>query len=426
MRIDFLKKTGNYKDLIFLSLSSFFIVLNYFFVMIDFQIGQKFNIFIFLILIPFVFFFNIRHYQEWPAKLLIALLVVISLSERIFDWDAMNIWLFHAKRIYVTGNFFEQMNNYFSSAHNDYPTILPSLQVSVNRYFIDLKNNNLTFVPILASQANLIFIIFPIVFIINFLKSFYKKIFFIILYLFITEKILLSGSADNILGLYFVCLFLCIYKYFFTKNHLSQKLYFFSCFLLIIILTLIKNEGLVLFLILYFALSLSLFLLKLKVSIIKISSLLIATVPILFWKYICIKNNIGSDLINENLINNFQRNFFNLRNHWVIFNGIFLNKSILLPLIIYIFVFFKNIDFNQRKNYFEIKLKKISRKIFLFSFLSIFVYLVTIYFIYMITPHAIDWHINTSAYRTVLPAGLLLMTVSLLANQESKNDSSLR
>jgi hypothetical protein len=433
MRISHLKNTSRCINLIFLLICSFLIVLNYFLVMIDFQNGQKLIVFIFLILIPFVFFLNIKNYEELPTKFLIALLIIISLSEKTFDWDAMNIWFFHAKRIYVSGNFFEQMKNYFPSAHNDYPTILPSLQVSVNRYFIDLNYGDKTvlypkeiFSARIASQANLMFIIFPLIFIISFLKGFYKKMFFVIFFLFITEKVLLSGSVDNIFGLYFVSLFLCIYKYFFTKNALEKKLYLFTSILLITILTLLKNEGLVLFLSLYFALCVSLFLLKLDVSIKKILLLLVAILPILFWKYMCIKNNIGSDLINKDLFNNFQRNFFNLRNHWLIFNGIFLNKSIILPLAIYFYIFFKNTDLNEKGNYFGIKLKKINKKIYLFSFLSIFVYLLIIYFVYLISPHSMDWHVSTSAYRIVLPVGLLLITVSLMANQDSKEDSSFK
>ena len=60
MQISHLKNTSRCINLIFLLICSFLIVLNYFLVMIDFQNGQKLIVFIFLILIPFVFFFEYK------------------------------------------------------------------------------------------------------------------------------------------------------------------------------------------------------------------------------------------------------------------------------------------------------------------------------------------------------------------------------
>ena len=397
------------------------IISNYISYFLNFIFFQKIIIFFLLL----TFFYQILFFKDnikylISLKVLILLLIILSLLELTLDWDALNIWLFHAKKIFYSKNLLE-MSNYFPSSHNDYPLILPSLQASLNSYFIEINYSDIKaetfFNPKLAIQANLFFMIFPLFYICSFIKGDINQWLFIILLIFIAEKLILSGSVDLILGLYFVATFISLFRYFMKNENYKYNLEFLLCFLNVIILTNLKNEGLVLFLTLYFSLYLTSYLFKDKSNNEKKIVLLLALLPILLWKYFCLKNNITSDILNENTTSHIFNNFFSLRNYWMIFNEIFLNKSILLPLILLIVLIFKNMIIIRSNNFFKVHFN--IKQIYIFALCASIFYLMILFSIYFSTPHSLEWHLQTSAYRTVLPLGLLFLVIVFYKDESS-------
>ena len=332
-------------ELLFL-ISCLLLLLNFFVFSFNLFFFQKLVFFLILVFIPTYLLFDLnRNLKLIFAFFLILILFLFSIYQEFSDWDALNIWLFHAKRIYISGNIFEQFNNYLPSSHNDYPPFLPVLQASINYYFFDINfsepiSSESFFNPKLSLQANFILLIFPLYYLIKINKFFLNQLLFISIYLFISEKIILSGSVDNILGLYFVSLFIIILKCFLLpdKDNDIQNNNLTNHTLLIcltIILTLLKNEGIVLFLSLLISMIILMLINKKKILTKKFFLLILPLIPIAIWKYVAYKNHIQSDLINERTFENFYKNIFNMKSHWLIFNGLFLNKSILLPLIIF-------------------------------------------------------------------------------------------
>lgn len=397
------------------------IISNYISYFLNFIFFQKIIIFFLLL----TFFYQLLFFKDTikyliPLKILIFLLIVFSILKSTLDWDALNIWLFHAKKIFYSKNLLE-ISNYFPSSHNDYPLILPSLQASLNSYFIEINYSDIKaeifFSPKLAIQANLFFLIFPLFYICSFIKDNINLWLFIILLIFIAEKLILSGSVDFILGLYFVATFISLFRYFMQNKIYKYNQEFFLCFLNVIILTNLKNEGLALFLTLYFSLFLTSYLFKDKSNNEKKIVILLALLPILLWKYFCLKNNVTSDILNENTISYMFNNFFSLRNYWMIFNEIFLNKSILLPLILLIVLIFKNMIIIRSNNFFKVHFN--IKQIYIFALCASIFYLMILFSIYFSTPHSLEWHLQTSAYRTVLPLGLLFLVIVFYKDESS-------
>jgi hypothetical protein len=252
----------------------------------------------------------------------------------------------------------------------------------------------------LANQAVLILLIASVINLSTIISNNINKLLLYSIILFISEKTILSGSVDDILAFIFSIsvISICILIF----NNKKKIFYFFSLLISLTLLNIIKNEGIVLTISILISLIIITKIFNKKINFKIMSVILLSSILLIIWKIICYKNNVHNDLISKNAINLLLNNFFNLRNHWTIFNALVLNKSIILPLLIFysqILIYFIN---------FKKKFKD-ERFIFLFFiFLINFFYLSFLYLIYLMSPHNLDWHLNTTVHRTVLPIGMLL------------------
>jgi hypothetical protein len=69
--------------------------------------------------------------EHWPLRLLLVALLAIGLGSPTDAWDTRSIWMFHAKRIFVDGTLFSQLDHYASWSHNDYPLLVPALASTI-------------------------------------------------------------------------------------------------------------------------------------------------------------------------------------------------------------------------------------------------------------------------------------------------------
>lgn len=79
-----------------------------------------------------------RALYRWQLNGLIAIgflliCVVIPLLHPATGWDTRSIWLFHAKRIFLDGSLYAQLDNYAPYTHNEYPVIVPAIAASLAR-----------------------------------------------------------------------------------------------------------------------------------------------------------------------------------------------------------------------------------------------------------------------------------------------------
>lgn len=303
------------------------------------------------------------------------------LTEPIADWDARSIWFFHAKRIFIDNHLYAQLDNYAPWSHNDYPPLLPSLAASIAKSF-GFWNEYLPRISILLA-------VFPILLISKWLFKNQLAFNLWILGLLIICKInLINGYMDSLLAIYITSGCLLISKiYSNTKNKFQ---YYFPLILILASLPFIKNEGLLATLI---------FILLLiprfnKETIYVALSMLSISIYLLFWKYPLILNNIHNDLFSSDVFSIITQRMHNLDAITMIAKAILQKLWLALLISLGLMMMYK-------------KIEKITL-VFLFFILA---YITAIFIIYLLSPHDLNWHLNTSIGRTMLPIKVSILSM---------------
>ena len=391
------------------------ILLNYFFLPFNFNfIKIVFILFIFITIITFVTY---SFSKDSISKIFILIIFIVCLGTPLNDWDGKYIWLFHAKRIFFDNNLYAQLDNYMPWTHNDYPPLIPSLSASIANFF-HIWND------ILPKISSAVMLCTMIIFINSIIQDNLVRIIFFSLFLWITEKTFLSGSVDDILTSYTLCSSLIMYFLFFKEKYFSnnKKLLFLLFYTFVTLTTLVKNEGLVIAIILFLSAAfIKKIILKEKINVSIYIIFTISLIPIFIWKLKCYNAGIYSDIVNLENIKNFKDRSLDLRNYWNIFNYMTLNKSLLLPILLFFTINFKKIKIISTNKLIFIKKIELKKTIFLsyMIFFSISYYLI-IFFIYLSTPNDLIWHLSTSSYRVVMPIGVMLVFYSLINLSDNK------
>ena len=110
--------------------------------------------------------------------------------------------------------------------------------------------------------------------------------------LFFSGKLFVNGSLDGIISLYFVSCILISYKLSSSKKIDEQNILYLLLFFFFSILSLTKNEGPVMVLIITFTSILTNFLYYKKINFKFIFITLISLVPFFMWKYIVFTNSL--------------------------------------------------------------------------------------------------------------------------------------
>ena len=405
----------NFQDLYICVIINSLILLNYFFLNFNFNILNI--IFILFILLTVIFYITYSFNKDFIAKIFILIIFIICLGTPLNDWDGKYIWLFHAKRIFFSGDLYVQLDNYMPWTHNDYPPLIPSLSASIANFF-HIWNDNLPKLSIAIMLSTMV------IFINSLIQGNLVKFIFLTLFLWITEKTFLSGSVDDILSSYTLCSSLIMYFLFFNEKYFlnNKKLLLLLAYFFFSLTTLIKNEGLVIVIVLFLsAVLIKRIILNEKININIYLIFTISLIPIFIWKLKCYNAGIYSDIINLESIKNFKDRSLDLRSYWNIFNYMTLNKSLLLSVLLFYTIHFKIIKIIATKKLLFIKkieLKKITPLLYMIFFSLI--YYSIIFFIYLSTPNDLIWHLSTSAYRVVMPIGVMLAFYSLINLNNNK------
>jgi len=349
------------------------------------QVIIKLNFLLFLITI-LVFYF--KNFLENPfLKIFFLLLIVISFGTPTFDWDPRSIWLFHAKRIFFDGSVFSVADNYASFSNNDYPSLAPAFASS---FALLIGNWNEVFPK---SSFTLMYLP-PLILAYSFFKNTQYLIFLSIIF-FIIGRYLFNGGADGLLALYFVLSVLLMYLLIIKESAFyKNKLFFYIIsFCFFISLTLIKNEGIVLLLLLFLATFLiKLYNRELNKNISKFTILLFAFLPIILWKFFCYSKGIDNIYINTNIFFNLLSRYNELENYKLIFYFLFLNEKFLLALLLFSISFWINWN----------------RDLFALILIITISYFFILFFIYLDTPFDFYFTLNSTAARIIKSLSLLL------------------
>ena len=373
---------------IFVSILALLILLNYLILFINYNeyvIKLIFSLYIFTILVFFVY----KPLNFFHLKITLIILMIIVLGNPTYSWDAWAIWLFHAKRIFFEQSIIAQLDEYAMWTHNDYPVIAPTFAASLATLVGGWNN-------IFPKLAFLLMYFPPLILSIKIFNVRYHLL-FLILALFILNLHFINGYVDGLVAIYFSFSSYLVYDIFVNKQNSFYYLLITFCFF--VILSLLKNEGIVMVTIL---LSIMIIINISKKEMLqnykKIIFLLFSLILILIWKINCINHNIKNDIINYNVPNILTDRIFDYNSFKLIFKFLILDTKFILSIIFILIAFY----FTKNK------------KIFYFSLLVGMSYIFSLFMVYLITPYDLTWHLSSSASRIIMSPVFLFSFFGLL------------
>ena len=367
---------NNFHEKITLVLS-LLILNNYFFLSLNFSLVLiKINFLIFLVTILIFYFQNIS--ENIYLKIFFLFIIFIALGTPTFGWDPRSIWLFHAKRIFYDSSIFSVADNYAPFSWNNYPSLAPAFASSLavligywNEVFPKLSFSLIFLPPLILTYA--------------FLKKTQYLIFLSIVF-FTIGKFLINGWLDGLVAIYFGLSALLMYLLMInTDNFFKNKsLFYYIAFCFFVSLTLLKNEGTALLLILFVTtFSIKIFKGELKKDISKLIFLSFSFIPIILWKLFCYSKGMASHHINIDM--DILPRFYDLDNYKLIAYFLLLNEKFVICLAFFLLSFWINWN----------------KEIFRFISIAILMYILILFFVFLSTPFDFYWQLNSTAARVI-------------------------
>ena len=320
--------------------------------------------------------FGYRSLVMWVILSLTLIFALLILSHPVVEWDARFIWMFHAKRIFYDGSLYGQLDGYANWSHNDYPNLVPALAASLARAVGHWNE--------IIPRSSVLFALAPVM-LIAALAWKQRGIFFawLAVVIAVAQVHLLNGYMDVYVGLYFglgLVLLLGV-----------QPKWLWS--LVVLSLMLLKNEGLLAGLLLIAAFGL--------IHLRHPKQWWWAVWPVLayalLWKIPLLLNQVQGDLFQQDPLARGWERLQNPKEVLLIARAIQLNVGALFWLIPLMGVLIWRLK-GQRHLAALVLLVPLS-------------YAAVVTGIYLATPHALEWHLHTSADRVYMVFNLALITL---------------
>ena len=397
-------------NLIFLScLISFCIFLNYFFWSINFnQIIKSINFFTILF---FLFYFFIgKEFKNYNyLRLFIISLLALSLGSMTVDWDARSVFGFHAKRIFLDDNLYAGFDKYMPGLMNAYPLLPASLSATLAQIIghwneIYPKSTNiLVLLPALFVQC-------------SFLKNNKSILLWLMFVLLFAGRALVSGLMDGLVAMYFVTNCLIIYNLFIEEHLVYGKnsveinknkiTLFFSGVFCGIILSLLKNEGFVIIILLLLSTFLFKIYLKKKIRKREIIFAILVLTPMFVWKLLATYNGVYALAIGFNSFDQIILRLSEINSYKLVFRYLLLNEKFIIALLIFFFCIYKNFQNNKL--------------VYSFVITNALMYYITLYIVYLSTPYDLSWHLIGSSTRVMPTMVMILIFFSISTFMKKK------
>ena len=320
--------------------------------------------------------FGYRSMAMWVIVSLTVVCALLILSHPVVDWDARFIWMFHAKRIFYDGSLYGQLDGYAHWSHNDYPNLVPALAASLARAVGHWNE--------IIPRTSVLFALVPAL-LVAALAWKQRGIFFAWLaaVIAVAQGHLLNGYMDVSVGLYFGLGLVLLLS--------AQPKWLWS--LVVLSLMLIKNEGLLAAALLIAAFGL--------IHLRHPKQWVWAVWPVLayalLWRLPLALNQVQGDLFQENPLARGWERLSNPEELLLLARAIQLNIGsvmLLIPLMGMLIWRLKG----QRQVAAGVMLVPLS-------------YAAVVTGIYLVTPHALEWHLHTSADRVFMVFNLALITL---------------
>ena len=390
-----LKNKLNYINLITILLTSI-ILINYFILFFVFEETIIFiNVLMYILIITFFVLFS--GFNFLYLRILFLLLIIITLGDASEDWDAWAIWLFKSKRIFYDQSIYSILDGYAPFSNNDQPLLAPSFSASIAVFF-DKWNN-------IFPKVGFLLISFPpLIYSLNVFRDNFNFL-FICLTIYIINTFFVNGLVDGLVSLYMVFSAYLAFKIFVLNNYEKYEKFIFLNFLCI--LSLLKNEGLAIIVIIFTSILIVNFINKKKnrYNSYSICLLILFLLPIFSWKYLVILSGIGNFHFSENILSNFWNRILHLETYLIIFRYIFSSYS----LMFFALLFFITSYFNKDKI------------ISLYVFLISFSYASVVILIFLISKMDFEWGVASSFDRVIAMPLTYLIVFFLVHKFQSLN-----
>ena len=395
----------NWNLIKYASVLSFLIVFNYLLWSFNsWQIIKFINFF--LLLGTFIFFFISKKFNDyWYLRIIILLLLIICLGTPTVSADARLLYLFSGKILFYESNLYLFLDNFNLPADNFFDVVnsRPKLPATLSATFAQIVGY---WNEIFPKSTNVIIIFPPIIFLISFFKDKVLIMLWLFLMLFFSGKLFIMGMMEGIIAIYFISSILITYKISITKVQSEKKLLYFVMFLFFTTLSLCKNEGTIMILVIILSSIFINFIYEKKINFNFLFIALISLIPILYWKYIIISNNIKFEYLQSgDAIERILERLTNTEDLFVILFFLVTNEKLVLSLII--FIFFVLRYFNKNK------------KLIFFVSTNFLLYFSVIIIGFFATPRDLLAQLEASSSRTFIPLVLMLIYFSIFL---TKND----
>ncbi len=133
---------------------------------------------------------------SWPSKLVLLGLLLVALCMPTTDWDGRSMWLFRAKRIFLSGDLYVPLDGYASWSKNDYPALVATVSASFARC-LGFWNE------VFPKSANIFVAIPAVLLLASALRSRVQELLLGCLIVLLCGHSLVNGYMDGLLALYF-------------------------------------------------------------------------------------------------------------------------------------------------------------------------------------------------------------------------------
>ncbi|WP_260844224.1 hypothetical protein [Stenotrophomonas rhizophila] len=315
---------------------------------------------------------------------IVAVLLVLALGSPTDEWDPRSIWMLHAKRIYLENSLYAQLDGYAIFSHNDYPSLMPLWSATAAKVVGHWNE-------IFPKAAATLLLLPPLLLIARTLRTWWAAGLFAVAVLEVGGRYLVDGYMDAFLAVYAVAaLAVAIQPR--TDNAAGAWFNLAAYAALSAVLTLIKNEGAVLAILVAVVATGTLLLRDRRMPWGLLAAFAVSMLPLLAWKLAVAGADLGNDLAQSDLKGQLLARLPDLAPTVLILKAL-LRSAVWVPLVLLLVLWARTWRVSAARA----------------ALLVAVAYFGVLFAVYLSTPHDLAWHLATSAKRVALPVQLLLM-----------------
>ena len=315
---------------------------------------------------------------------IVAVLLVLALGSPTDEWDPRSIWMLHAKRIYLENSLYAQLDGYAIFSHNDYPSLMPLWSATAAKVVGHWNE-------IFPKAAATLLLLPPLLLIARTVRTWWAAGLFAVAVLEVGGRYLVDGYMDAFLAVYAVAaLAMAIQPR--TDNAAGAWFNLATYAAVSAVLTLIKNEGAVLAILVVVVATGTVLLRDRRMPWGLLAAFAVSMLPLLAWKLAVAGADLGNDLAQSDLKGQLLARLPDLAPTVLILKAL-LRSAVWVPLVLLLVLWARTWRVSAARA----------------ALLVAVAYLGVLFAVYLSTPHDLAWHLATSAKRVALPVQLLLM-----------------